>query len=141
MYFMNRIQFFPSENLANILNSEAASKGVSVSRLVNDLLEEHFGIASKSNPSITQLTGIVLKEVEEYLKQVKTNITFDLNVSSTYRTISMVNGQKPSTIRASIGRSFKSKIGKAGPFKNVRKCIINGKQQLSANNALVYETF
>lgn len=139
---MNRIQFFPSENLANILNSEAASKGVSVSRLVNDLLEEHYGISSKTNLSITQLTVIVLKEVEDYIRtQAKVNTTFDLNIASaTYRTISMTCGKAPSTVRASIGRSFAAKIGKA-PFQNVRKYIVNGRQQLSTNNALVYETF
>lgn len=139
---MNRVQFYPSKTLLHVLNSEATSKGVSVSQLVNDLLEEYYGISSKTNLSITQLTVIVLKEVEDYVRtQAKANTTFDLNIASaTYRTISMTCGKTPSTVRASIGRSFAAKIGKA-PFQNVRKYIVNGKQQLSTNNALVYEIF
>lgn len=137
---MNRVQFYPSKDLADILNAEAANSGVSVSKFVTDLLENYYGVANHNELSITQLTTIVLKEVEEY---IKTNgiIEFDLNAaSSTYRNIEMTCGKKPSTVRASIGRSFGSKIGKP-PFKNVRKCIINGTQKLSVNNALVYETF
>lgn len=52
----------------------------------------------------------------------------------------MVCNKKPSTIRASIGRSFSSKIGTT-PFQNVKKCLDKGKQVLSRNNALVYEIF
>ena len=136
---MNRVQFFPSNALDNVLNAEANKNGVSVSQLVTDLLETYYDL--KSGPSITQLTSSVLQEVEEYLKQAEKTIQFDLNkASATYRTIGMTCGRKPSTVRASIGRSFGSKIGKT-PFTNVRKCIINGNQKLSANNALVYETF
>lgn len=137
---MYRVQFYPNKALADILTSEATSKGVSISQLVNDLLEDYYGISSKTNISITQLTVIVLTEVEEYLKYAKAN-TFDLNTASaTYRTIDMTCGKTPSTVRASIGRSFAAKIGKA-PFQNVRKYIVNGKQQLSINNALVYEIY
>lgn len=137
---MNRVQFYPSKALADILNVEAANSGVSVSKFVTDLLENYYGLANHNELSITQLTTIVLKEVEEY---VSTNgiIEFDLNTASlTYRNIDMTCGKKPSTVRASIGRSFGSKIGKP-PFENVRKCIIDGTQKLSVNNALVYETF
>ena len=41
---MQRIQFYPSEELANILNAEAQSKGVSVSTYVTDLLEGYYGM-------------------------------------------------------------------------------------------------
>ena len=65
---------------------------------------------------------------------------FDLNdASPTYRNIPMVAKLKPSTVRASIGRSFARKIGKP-PFANVKKYQVNGVQQLSINNALVYIT-
>ena len=138
---MYRIQFYPNKALADILASEATTKGVSVSQLLNDLLEEFYGISSKTNISITQLTVIVLKEVEEYVRMQAKGSTFDLNTASTtYRTISMTCGKAPSTVRAIIGRSFAAKIGKA-PFQNVHKYIVNGKQHLSTNNALVYEIF
>lgn len=138
---MKRVQFYPSETLANILSNESTSKGVSVSQLVVDLLEEHYGLSNNKVLSITQVTTIVLKEVEEYVEKADGIIEFDLNTASeTYRNIDMTCGKKPSTVRASIGRSFGSKIGKT-PFTNVRKCIVNGNQKLSVNNALVYETF
>ena len=136
---MNRIQFFPSDILAKKLNGEANINGVSVSQLVTDILENYYMI--NSNASITQLTVQVLNEVENHLKTITKNTPFDLNTASnTYRTINMTCGKKPSTVRASIGRSFASKIGNA-QFSNVRKCMENGKQKLSANNALMYETF
>ena len=135
---MNRVQFYPSKALADILSVEAAKSGVSVSKFVTELLENYYGLSNPSELSITQLTSIVLKEVEEYIKEeygkANKNIKFDLNKASlTYRNIDMTCGKKPSTVRASIGRSFGSKIGKP-PFSNVRKT-----QELSVNNALVYE--
>lgn len=139
---MKRIQFYPSEELAIILETDAKKKGVSVSAFVTDLLNEHYGFSQKDIPNLTQLTSIVLKEIEEYLTKTKTPTEFDLNsVSETYRNIDMTYGKKPSTVRASIGRSFGSKIGKE-PFDHVRLSKTNdGKQKLSVNNALVYETF
>lgn len=137
---MQRIQFYPSAALADMLHAEAEKNGVSTSTFVTDLLSEYYGLTEKSDPNLTQLTAAVLREVEEYLKK-SYNGPFDLNsASQTYRNIDMICGKKPSTVRASIGRSFVSKIGKA-PFNNVRKYQIDGVQQLSANNALVYERF
>lgn len=138
---MNRVQFYPSEKLFNLLSKEASNNGVSISQFVVDLLEYHYGLSNSEVLSITQLTTIVLKEVEDYIKCADGIIEFDLNTASeTYRNIDMTCGKKPSTVRASIGRSFGSKIGKS-PFSNVRKCVVDGNQKLSVNNALVYETF
>lgn len=136
---MQRIQFYPSNSLATILNAEAPKSGVSVSRFVTDVLEEYYEISSKGNPSITQLTTKVIDEVAEYVRNSSKSTTFDVNTASaTYRDIPMTAGKKPKTIRASIGRSFASKLGK-GHFVNVQKYVVNQKQVLSANNALMYE--
>lgn len=138
---MLRVQFYPSTALVSILDAEAKKNGVSVSIFVTDLLNEYYGLAKKNAPSITQLTVTVLREVEEYLKDKDVDDPFDLNsASQTYKNIDMACGKKPSTVRASIGRSFVSKIGKE-PFTNVRKCIVNGVQKKSVNNALMYEKF
>lgn len=137
---MQRIQFYPSEELATLLGQEAKQKGVSISTFLTDLLNNYYGLTQQDDSNITKLTATVLQEVEEYIKTTTPN-EFDLNsASETYRSIKMTNGKKPSTVRASIGRSFSKKIGKP-PFANVRPCIINGKNKLSVNNALVYETF
>lgn len=133
---MQRIQFYPDEKLASLLSEEAQKKGVSVSALVTDLLEEHYGL-KQSSLSIISLTNTVLDEVEAYI-QANSAQPFDLlTASATYRDIPMVNGKQPNALRASIGRSFASKIGKP-PFANVQKYRKNGKLILSENNALMY---
>lgn len=139
---MNRIQFYPGEELYNILTAEAAKNGVSVSKYLTDFLENYWGL-SEPGTSVIDLTKRVLKEVEEYVAD-KTNSHVKVepfaleDVSAVYRDIPMTEGLRPSAVRASIGRSFKSKIGKA-PFENVRVYKENGKAKLSANNALRYE--
>ena len=135
---MNRVQFYTSQALSDILNAEAKAKGVSVSKFVTDLLERYYGL-SVSAPSVTQLTSVVLQEIENFLKAHEgERVIFDLNdASPTYRNIPMAAGLKPSAVRASIGRSFAGKIGKP-PFANVKKYQVNGVQQLSVNNALIY---
>lgn len=135
---MQRIQFYPSNALATILNAEATKSGVSVSQFVTDLLENYYEV-SKTSLSITQLTTKVLDEVADYIQNSNGSIPFDLNTASaTYRDIPMTNGKKPQAIRASIGRSFAAKLG-TGKFTNVRKYLVNSKQILSSNNALMYE--
>lgn len=138
---MRRIQFYPSTELANILNEEAQCKGVSVSTYVSDLLEDYYGM-KKNGISITRLTVAVLKEVEKYIATLPPNVPFDLNkASKTFREIDMTCGKKPQTVRASIGRAFSAKLGN-GAFSNVRKYQDkNGKNILSVNNALMYEIY
>lgn len=147
---MLRKQFYPDPKLANMLSQDAAKKGVSESTLITEILNEYYGLSVKTTTSLTSLTTTVLKEVEEYVKSLSAGDTFDLNkASATYREIEMAQfkGQTktPKTVRASIGRSFVSKIGKA-PFDHVKKSTYvdkkgNIKQNLSDNNALVYEIF
>ena len=137
---MQRIQFYPNKELASVLEEEAKQKGVSISTFLTDLLNNYYGLIKENGCDITNLTTQVLQDIEEYIKTT-TPDEFDLNsASKTYRSIKMTNGKKPSTVRASIGRSFKNKIGKP-PFANVRPCMVNGKNKLSVNNALMYETF
>lgn len=147
---MLRKQFYPDSKLATMLSQDAIKKGVSESILITEILNEYYGLSVKTNISVTSLTATVLKEVEEYIKTLSTGDTFDLNSASvTYRGIEMAQfkGQTktPKTVRASIGRSFVSKIGTV-PFANVRKSMYvdnkgKMKQRLSVNNALVYEIF
>lgn len=138
---MQRVQFYPSSKLFEILETEAQSKGVSVSTLVSDILNEYYGLSKNVTKSVTELTVIVLKEVEDYISTLPKGEIFDLKMASaTYNDIPMTNGKRPQAIRASIGRSFGAKLGK-GSFSNVRKATQNGKQILSVNNALMYEVF
>lgn len=134
---MQRVQFYPSDDLGLLLNEEAVKSGVSVSRLVTEILEKHYGL-SKNTQSIMVLTIDVLKEIEDFVGQSPSSTVFDIyTASETYRGISMTEGRKPQTIRASIGRSFVAKIG-GKRFPNVSKHILNNKQVLSKNNAMMY---
>ncbi len=145
---MERKQFYPDEALAKCLDEDSKNRGISESLLIVDILEEYYGLKSKEEPSLTELTKTVLDEVEEYVKGLAVGAQFDLlSASSTYEKICMTSfyykKRTPKFARASIGRSFASKIGK-DRFSNVRKAMKldkkgNDKQVLSANNALVYE--
>ena len=139
---MRRVQFYPSDKLYKILTAEAEKNGISISKYVTDVLEGYWGVSTPGT-SVIALTQKVLKEVEEYVadktsRHVKAEPFALEDVSAVYRAIPMTKGLKPSAVRASIGRSFKAKIGKA-PFENVRVYKENGAAKLSVNNALRYE--
>ena len=130
---MFRVQFYPSEELTKVLGERANKAGVSVSKYVTDFLEAQLlPEKASSDVSITQLEEKVHK---------KEQVQFSLDASDTYRNIPMTAGLKPSAVRASIGRSFRSQV-EAGipPFDHV--CVANtdqGKPKLNSNRALVYE--
>lgn len=137
---MTRIQFYPDETLEARLISEAELNGVSISQLVTDVLNEYYNLNKSGQKTVTQLTKDVLKEVAEYTENQPKGSKFDLLAASPlYQNIPVTYSGKPSAVRASIGRSFAASIGK-GDFVNVRKAVgKNGKQELSVNNALIYE--
>lgn len=141
-----RKQFYPDSKLAMMLSQDAVKKGVSESTLITDILNEYYGLNANSSISLTNLTQKVLDEVESYIKTLPVGVPFDLNsASATYRDIEMAQFKRPKTVRASIGRSFKSKIGKT-PFDRVKISTYkdkkgNTKKQTSINNALMYEIF
>lgn len=135
---MNRIQLFPSDDLLHKIESEANERGLSKSQVIVDALRDYYGMSVEGQPSLSELTSKVLDEIEEYVKDPNTPSEFSLfTASETFRSIEMTTIKKPATVRASIGRSFIAKIGQP-PFSTVRKCIINGCQKLSVNNAITY---
>ena len=143
---MERKQFYPSAVLAKCLADDAQARGISESLLIIDILEEYYCLKSENEPSIPDLTRIVLDEVAEYVQGLPLGEIFDLaTASESYKKIAMTKGRKPQFVRASIGRSFAGKIGK-DRFANVRKAIQKNKHGvdtpvLSENNALMYEKF
>ena len=135
---MNRIQFFPDDELLQKIEHEANKRGLSKSQIVVEALRERYGISDEGHPSLPELTSKVLDEIEAYVMDPNTPSEFSLyTASETFRNIEMTAIKKPATVRASIGRSFTAKIGQP-PFSMVRKCIVNGRQKLSVNNALTY---
>jgi len=137
---MRRIQFYPGEALEKKLDEDTQKLGVSVSTLVVDLLNEHYGLISKNTLSLSQLTKIVLDEIKEYVNDPSSDKEFDLlKASQTFATIEMADSRKPSIIRAKIGKKFAEHVGMPGPFLNVTPIYkANGKVKKNINNATVY---
>lgn len=138
---MERIQFYPSIQLKELLETEAKEKNISISSLVVELLQEYYDIAPK--PSITLKDAIpkVLNEVEEYVKTIPVGECFDLLTASyTFKCIEMTAKGKPSTNRATIGKIFGAKIGYE-PFENIQVAYKSDgvTLKLSVNNAKMYK--
>ena len=138
---MKRIQFYPNEVLEKILNEEAQKIGVSISTLVVDLLNEHYGLVKKNTYSESQLTQIIFGELKDYVAKQNSDEEFDLlKASKTFATIEMTFAGKPSTIRAKIGKKFAALVGIPGPFEDVSIAYkTNGKVKKNINNATIYQ--
>lgn len=136
---MRRIQFYPSQELEQKLEEEAHISGMSISALVNEKLNDLYFPRDDDDFPLSVLTAQVLNEIEEYIANPDNPSEFDiLSASKTFRGIEMVSKKKPSTVRASIGRSFASKVG-TEKYVNVEQVKENGKLRLSINNAIMYK--
>ncbi|WP_424474908.1 hypothetical protein [Oceanobacillus kimchii] len=137
-----RIQFYPKRELEERLTNEAEQLGVSVSILVNDVLNKHYGLIPPTSFSNSKLRKVIFEEVSEFVKAQNNGKEFDLNEASrTYRDIDMVYSGKPSAIKAQIGKEFNNKyVGRVEPFVNVRQVRLpNGKPKKTINNrAAIY---
>lgn len=137
-----RIQFYPSLELENSLTNEAKQLGVNVSTLVNDLLNNHYGLIPATSLSNSELRKIIFKEVGDFVKSKKNGKEFDLNeASDTYKDIGMVYFGKPSIIKAQIGKEFNRKyVRHIEPFIHIRQVFLpNGKPKKTVGNrAAIY---
>ena len=139
---MERIQFYPPENLKKVMQQDAEVKGVSISQLSVDILMEHYGLAvpTANKKSLPEIIDEVIDEVKVFVKKNPSGTTFDLlTASETFKNIHMVADGKPSTNRATVGKVFVSKLGK-DDFKNV--AIVrteSGAAKKSVNRATLYE--
>ncbi len=132
-----RIQFYPSQILEQKLQEEANKANVTISTLVVDLLNHHYGLVPAHSKTNVELRKIVFAEITEFIKTLPVGKEFDLNkASKTYENISMVYAGKPSAIKAQIGREFYSKcVAKIEPFdKVVQARLPNGKLKLTVKN-------
>lgn len=134
-----RIQFYPSSNLENELNAESTSLGVSVSVLVNDILNKHYGLIPPDTLTDVQIEQKVFDDLRAYVKKAPINDEFDLNKgSNTYNKIDMVYAGKPRILKATLGKKFAGMLG-TGDFTNVEQVLINGKPKRTVGNrAAIY---
>lgn len=137
-----RIQFYPSEELEKKLINEAEQLEVSVSILVNDLLNKHYGLIPATSLSNLELRKKIFKEISDFVTKQKPGREFDLNVASeTFKHIEMVYAGKPSIIKAQIGKEFNNRyVGLVDPFINVKQVKLeNGKPKRTVGNrAAIY---
>lgn len=139
---MFRVQFYPNETLEKKLMDDSENLGISVSALITDILEAHYGLMSPESLSITKVMGKVFNEVEKYIQTLPEGEEFDLlKASETFKTIDMVCLGKPSTIRARIGKSFARQV-RCGKFSNIEVVYKpNGEIKKSVNAATTYRKF
>lgn len=139
---MERIQFYPPENLKKVMQQDAEVKGVSISQLSVDILMEHYRLAvpATNKKALPEIIDEVIDEVKVFVKNHPSGTTFDLlTASKTFKDIHMVAGGRPSTNRATVGKVFVSKLGK-DDFKNV--AIVrteSGEAKKSVNRAILYK--
>jgi len=124
------------------LNNEAGQLEVSVSTLVNDLLNKHYGLIPATSLSNSELRKKIFEEISEFVTNQKPGREFDLNeASGTFKHIEMVYAGKPSIIKAQIGKEFNNKyVGLVEPFITVEQVRLeNGKPKLTVGNrAAIY---
>lgn len=133
-----RIQFYPNTDLENKLNVESTALGVSVSVLVNDILNKHYGLIPPDTLTDVEIEQKVFDELRAYVKKAPSG-EFDLNMGShTYKNIDMVYAGKPRILKATLGRKFAGMLG-TGDFINVEQVLINGTPKRTVGNrAAIY---
>lgn len=140
---MNKIQFYPSDELYNELLKAAEESEISLNALVCDSLAELFcNVPVRKCKSEKEFTKDVFKEIEEFISDKDVDYEFDLmTASSTYADIlNIYDANETSKARAKVGNNFAKKVGKKGRFENVAVAINrNGKTKKNRNNAIVYK--
>lgn len=139
---MERIQFYPPENLKKVMQQDANTKQISISQLCVDILMKHYGLSVPKayKRSLSQIIDEVFDEVKEFVMDHPSGTTFDLlTASKTFKNIHMVANGKPSTNRATVGKVFVSKLGK-DDFANVEIVRTEfGAPKKSVNRATLYQ--
>lgn len=136
---MERIQFYPSEQLKDVLFADAQNRGMSASALVVQILQEYYNLTLKPEKTLTEVLPKILDEVAMYVDKCHDGEKFDLlSASKTFRDLNMIVEGKPSANRATIGKIFNARLG-AEPFENVEVSYTHvGKRELSTNRATMY---
>ncbi|MBD5548315.1 MAG: hypothetical protein HDQ97_13090 [Lachnospiraceae bacterium] len=135
-----RIQFYPSDELKDKLNNESNELGVSISVLVNDILNKHYGLVPPDALTDLEIEKKVLDEILAYIKDESHIEEFDLNMASaTFSKIDMIYAGKPRILKARLGKTFAKLIG-TGNYKYVKQVMLaNGKPKRTVGNrAAIY---
>lgn len=135
-----KVEFYPTPEQEEKLNSEASRQGVTVSVLLRDIINKYYGLVGPNTLTEAQIENRVFNEIADYIANNK-DAEFDLNKASlTYEQIDMIYAGKPKVVKARIGKKFAQEIGKPGRFEDVRQVFLpNGKLKRTVKNrAAVY---
>ncbi len=135
---MRRCQFYPNEELWKCLETASAERGVSVSSVVVEVLENYFAL-ERGPMNKTDLLSSVFSEVRDFLDTEGLECEFDLlTASPTFSALPMFRGGRPNSVRAQIGRAFATAV-RNGAFPGVEPARDgSGKILRSANHATIY---
>lgn len=139
---MNKIQFYPSDELFKAIKLNANNRDISVNALVCECLNSMLCDTSKNNSySEGDITQDVFAEIEEYISNKDEGYEFDLiSASKTFANCKNKHNSKTKSIRAKIGNNFSKKIGKDKRFKNVGVAVNrNGNIKRNKQNAIIYQ--
>ena len=125
---MERIQFYPSDELNAALRKDSEKKGVKVSVIVTDILNAYYNLSDEKAGKISEadIEDIVFKEISEYINNPK-NVEkeFELSeISPTFHNIHMTYAGEPRTLRARLGKKFFKLVEKGeGEYSKVRQVM------------------
>jgi hypothetical protein len=133
---MARLQFVVDEHIKELLDAEAREKGTTISNIVRELVNGHYGINDSVSQQLSrkETDALIFAEIEHYVKSMSIGDEFDLLMASkTFAALPMVVNGKRNTHRANIGLKFLRAVGKP-PFDNLEA----DNEKLSANDAKLY---
>lgn len=131
-----KIQVYPSDEVIERLKGDAEQSGKSISRIIVDIVEEHYGVVGEND----YLEDTIIEEIEDFIYYFEYYVPFELaDASETFRNL---EGKNANAIKASVGRRF-GKLAETGKLKDVsvRKAKIESKTMYSLNNAILYERY
>lgn len=120
---------------------ESKEQDVSISGLVNDILNKHYGLVPPDTLTDLEIEKKVLDEILVYIKDESHTEEFDLNMASaTFSKIDMIYAGKPRILKARLGKTFAKLIG-TGNYKYVEQVMLaNGNPKRTVGNrAAVYK--
>lgn len=138
---MNKIQFYPDDDLYEKLEEMSKDCGISISALVQDFLRDTLCLEPRKTKGEVELTKAVLSEVSKFIKDKDYGFEFDLMTASpTFASIKSLFSYESTGLKTKVGRNFAKKIADKDTSINVAVALNrNGNKKRNQHNAIVYK--
>lgn len=138
---MNKIQFYPDDDLYEALDCMSKDAGISISVLVQDFLREKLCLEPRKNRSEIDLTKDVVKDVKNFIKNKNEGFEFDLmSASETFAGIMNLYDYESTYLKKKVGRNFAKQIKDGNNIANVDIATNrNGNTKRNQRNAIIYK--